>query len=752
MSRVLIKESIGDFDAADENLEKIRDFLRDRLIETPLAKKEITGLLLGVEEAISNVIRHGYLYGPGNIRLRIAHDRKRVTISMVDSGRPFTWPKKGSPDYQKMIETSRKGGLGLVLIERVCDDVDYRRTPTGDNELMLTKFFADLPRTGKGFSLRWRWTATGMLISAVLAVLFFIVGNLQSSGEIRDAAFARWINLAHTTASASSNLILNRATEAEFDELALKMSKTDRTVRYVLILNTSNLILADTRGPENVRTVFQPPAGAGLTTADSPVQAEADGRAVYYLSTPIRVERGMIGRVFMAADGEALTLAQRAARFRLALYAAGGMVVLWVFSILASGWLMRPLRRLSGSVQGLVRQKGDIQSPVREGDEVQEIVNTFNQAAEQIHQSARAHFSRELARREWETAEQLQKALVMSDAPEIPGYEIGTVYRSAKYVGGDWYDLFPLDGQSFLISIADVSGKGVPGALMMATMRTAVRLLAEKHQEPSELLSAVNEFAAKHLQSGMFITMFLAVVDIRASTVHFASAGHTPMLFYRRTENKVFRVNPRGWPLGMRLPEGTSYESRLESANLPLEIGDIFVLYTDGITEARNAQKEFFGTTRLESIVAESGKSPADKIAAAIFSEVTGFTGGDARQDDMAAVVIKRATRVAAEPVLSQPRIILPSTVAETPAMKLWQSESTDLLIQSLLQVVAEHPEFDPPQICLELGRDEYHSLQMDEKDISIKLLHLKLDERKSRLEFAEWATKHAQIDSPTLE
>jgi len=539
MSRVLIKESIGDFDAAEENLEKIRDFLRDRLIETPLAKKDITGLLLAVEEAISNVIRHGYLYGPGNIRLRIAHDRKRATISIVDSGRPFTWPKKGSPDYQQMIETSRKGGLGLVLIERVCDDVDYRRTPTGENELMLTKFFADRPRTGKGFSLRWRWTAAGMLISSVLAVLFFVVGNLQSSGEITDTAFARWINLARTTASASSNLILNRATDAEFDELALKMSEADRTVRYVLILNTSDLILADTRGPENVRTLFHPPPGAELTTDDSPIRAEANDRTVYYLSSPIRVERGMIGRVFVVADGEALINAQRDARFRLALYAAGGMVVLWVLSILASGWLMRPLKRLSGSVQGLVRQKGDIQPPARGGDEIQDIVDTFNRAADQIHQSERAHFSRELARREWETAEQLQKALVMSDAPEIPGYEIGTVYRSAQYVGGDWYDIFPLDDHSFLISIADVSGKGVPGALMMATMRTAVRLLAEKHHKPSELLSAVNEFATKHLQSGMFITMFLAVVDIRASTVRFASAGHTPMLFYRRTENTV---------------------------------------------------------------------------------------------------------------------------------------------------------------------------------------------------------------------
>jgi len=84
--------------------------------------------------------------------------------------------------------------------------------------------------------------------------------------------------------------------------------------------------------------------------------------------------------------------------------------------------------------------------------------------------------------------------------------------------------------------------------------------------------------------------------------------------------------------------------------------------------------------------------------------------------------------------------------------MKLWQNDATDPLIRGLLQVVAEHPEFDPPQICLELGREEYNSLQVDEKDISIKLFHLKLDERKSRLEFAEWAHKQAHVDSLTQE
>ena len=227
-------------------------------------------------------------------------------------------------------------------------------------------------------------------------------------------------------------------------------------------------------------------------------------------------------------------------------------------------------------------------------------------------------------------------------SPRIPGYEVGTFYRSAKYVGGDWYDVFPIDEHTFVLSVADVSGKGIPGALVMASVRTAVRLLAEKHREPAPLLCAVNTFAAGALRSGMFITMLLAVVDTRTHTVRFASAGHTPLLFYRRAEKSVFEVNPRGWPLGMQLPAQASFEQRLESGNLPLAPGDVFMLYTDGITEASDAAGEQFGPARLHAFLRQSQAPSAQLLIAALDEAVRTFVGAAPASDDVAYLVIRR--------------------------------------------------------------------------------------------------------------
>lgn len=737
MAKVIIKESVADFEAAEENLEKIRSFVRDRLIETPLAKKEITGLLLAVEEVVTNIIRHGYLFGPGNVRVRVAHDRHRVTMSFVDSGQSFEWPKKGTVDYQKMIATSRKGGLGLVLIERVTDDVEYHRTLAGENELVLVKNFHTT--RGRGLSLRWRWAAAGIVLSTLAGVLFFVIAGSQADRRIRQTYSASWINFTRTAASASATRILSRAADAEFDELALTMARPDSSLDYLVITDVHQMILADTRGPENVHTRYALPAGVHSAPYDTLQQLSAGGQAGYYLISPAMAGGREVGFVHAAITGAPIAGQQRAMRTLTAIYAGCGVLLGWVLSILLSGWFVRPLRRLSGQVQGMAGRGTEEAQSARGGDEIQQIIGAFTTAADRIHQTEREYYSRELARREWETAEELQKALVMSEIPTIPGFEIGTLYRSAKYVGGDWFDVFPLDDHSFVVSIADVSGKGVPGALVMATVRTAVRLLAQKHPEPAELLSAVHSFVAGNIRSGMFVTMYLAIIDHRAGVVKFASAGHTPMLFFRAAENEVFAVNPRGWPLGMRLPEDASFASRLEAGNLPLQSGDVFALFTDGISEARNAKREFFGVDRLRTLLAGKHRLAADEIAKTIYARMSEFAGDAPARDDLAAVVVKRTTEIIDSADQRPPST--ESSVVEvlSRAIDLWENGQADAITTKLLRVVSRHPEFDLPQICLELGRDEYQGEQIDEQTVRSRLLHLHLDTRQSRRQFTDW-------------
>ena len=163
-------------------------------------------------------------------------------------------------------------------------------------------------------------------------------------------------------------------------------------------------------------------------------------------------------------------------------------------------------------------------------------------------------------------------------------------------------------------------------------------------------------------------------------------------------------------------------------------------MYTDGISETRNARNQLLGIERLKKLIAGKTNLPADQISQAILDEITEFAGDGPLQDDIAAVVVKRTHEVPVKSDSAGPRIVVSDFEIDSAARALWNDDDADSLTKMLLQVVARHPEFDPPQICLELGRNEYNSLQIDEHTVSSRLLHLQLDDRKSRLDFADWA------------
>jgi serine phosphatase RsbU (regulator of sigma subunit) len=227
----------------------------------------------------------------------------------------------------------------------------------------------------------------------------------------------------------------------------------------------------------------------------------------------------------------------------------------------------------------------------------------------------------------------------------MPGLALTGHCEPAREVGGDYYDFVPLDDHRLGLLIADVSGKGTSAALYMAALKGIILSLSQQHQSPRSLLIEANGILSRHLDSRSFITITYAVVDLQARTLTYARAGHCPLIYMPGPwlgRRHVQILAPDGLVLGLQIDDGGQMFRRLlEEATVPLGPGDIFVLYTDGITEAMNPDGDYFGEQRLGDLVQAHAHLPFEELRERILREVGGFVGASPQQDDMTMLLLK---------------------------------------------------------------------------------------------------------------
>src|SRR4051812_28414424 len=197
-----------------------------------------------------------------------------------------------------------------------------------------------------------------------------------------------------------------------------------------------------------------------------------------------------------------------------------------------------------------------------------------------------------------EIARKIQGKL-LPPKPALPGYDFEIYYQPAGEVGGDFYDFLPMDGGKMGLLVADASGKGLAGALLMVEARAMIRAMAAVTSSPREILTAVNKVLLRDLEKGRFVTAFFALLDPKTHTMTVANAGHTPMLLCRELGKLIVSIAPKGLILGV-VPDAKFGEGLLEET-VPLYPGDRFLLYTDGVSELMNPVSEEFGMERLET-------------------------------------------------------------------------------------------------------------------------------------------------------
>jgi phosphoserine phosphatase RsbU/P len=235
---------------------------------------------------------------------------------------------------------------------------------------------------------------------------------------------------------------------------------------------------------------------------------------------------------------------------------------------------------------------------------------------------------------ELEIARDIQQNLLPHSIPQFKNLEISAFNVSSKQVGGDYYDIIPLDEKSFCLAIADVSGKGVPAALLMANLQAFLKIICKHGMLLEEATAIINDLITENTMDGKFITFFWGILDSAARTLHYVNAGHNPPILIRN--GKITKLVKGGIILGV-MKNFIPYESEL----LQLEQNDVLVLFTDGITEAKDRTDNEFSDEKLEALALQLADRNAHLISSAIQNEVQSFASGTLQSDDITLMVLK---------------------------------------------------------------------------------------------------------------
>jgi len=273
-------------------------------------------------------------------------------------------------------------------------------------------------------------------------------------------------------------------------------------------------------------------------------------------------------------------------------------------------------------------------------DQLGELADSFNKMSGSIEHLLHVQREKQRLDDELRIAREIQQSLLPVESPAIEGIGLAALCEPAREVGGDYYDFFRLGPRQLGVLVADVAGKGTSAGLYMAEVKGLMIALSQQWRSPRQLLIEVNRLLSGHLDNRSFITMSYVVIDLDAGTLTYARAGHTPLIVVSSGKSSV--VAPEGMVLGLRLPGADErFAELLTEHTQSIEAGDVFVLYTDGITEAMDSDGDLFGDAALAKVVEGQHELDAAGIRERVLRDVRSFVGDAEPHDDMTMIIVK---------------------------------------------------------------------------------------------------------------
>ncbi|MFH0991888.1 MAG: GAF domain-containing SpoIIE family protein phosphatase [bacterium] len=299
--------------------------------------------------------------------------------------------------------------------------------------------------------------------------------------------------------------------------------------------------------------------------------------------------------------------------------------------------LCMPMRDRNEKIIGVFQILNKVRGTFTREDE--HFLEAFSVHVALAIENARLHESeveKKKMEREIEIAGSIQRRLLPKEIPLIPNYDIAAITKPSKMVGGDYYDVIKLSETKSLFLVADVSGKGIPAALLVSTVHAYIHAYLGQIEELDNLGKGLNTFVYEHTEAERFITLIAGILDVETGMFNYLNAGHNYPYLYRYKTHAVETLAGGGIPLGMF--DFAEYQN----LQVQLEPSDILVLYSDGVTEAMNPAKDQYSEERLMEQLKTLASEGSERVKSGIVEDVERFVSHEPPSDDLTLVIIKR--------------------------------------------------------------------------------------------------------------
>jgi len=424
------------------------------------------------------------------------------------------------------------------------------------------------------------------------------------------------------------------------NNICRKLTDDNPDVYWVGIVNTENLFLAHTDfrqvvAAAQLEPVITNPSDQSLRAGEE----LALRNDTIFIVVPIMDHDILLAKLAVASSVGQITAARRKSIVSVVTITVLIILVGLPIIMIVLHRKLRPISVITDSLKQVSFQDIVIDIPVADKNEFGYLAATLNVMGARINAAQRELVEKERIARELEIAREIQANILPRGYPKTSNFEFSGTYRSAKEVGGDYYDFIDIDEDHLGFLVADVSGKSLPGMLVMLLTRDIVMRLAPSIRQPADILTEVNRELLLSIKKGMFVTMFFGVLSKKTGHFMFASAGHNPLIKINGQTGDSELIKTKGYPLGM-MPQGP-FRARIETGEIQLSEGDWLIQYTDGINEAQNPIGEEFGMDRLVEVVkTHSLLSPKD-LAAETLSRLDFFVDSASQYDDITLLAMK---------------------------------------------------------------------------------------------------------------
>ncbi len=485
-----------------------------------------------------------------------------------------------------------------------------------------------------------------ILIVSISGAIIFITKSV--SDRVRNQIELRGISLVKYLSSQAAEAYLQED-DLTLVSLTASLKRSNPGVISAVVVDNRDLIVSHSdsillKGKKfNFKDSLKYKINCGSTTNSEISTCEYSKGMVFIAPMYDRIRKREIGKVYLTLSNNDINETIRNILLMLFITASITIIIGLGITMIFTKLLTRNIQVLVEDLNKIGEGNLDHKPRIRSSDEIGDIAEAVEKMASRLKEVQQKLVETEKFKHEVELARRIQSVLLPRTTPKVEGYEFAASYKPALLVGGDYYDFFRMMGGKLGFLVADVSGKGVAGSLVVVMFRSIIHTESALSISPRELLLKTHENLVGEIPDDMYITACVGALKPQDKTLTISSGGHNPPILYKSSVGKAMYMELEGVPLGLSIVEPSNLKNTLEERTINMEKGDVAVFYSDGVTEATNLAGEQFGEERFLELVNDLSKAgySAGEIKEGILTSLKDFVKDTPQSDDITLVILK---------------------------------------------------------------------------------------------------------------